>query len=76
MCNVLQIFACFSTLHLNFACCIMIKMLLLFGIIFFLDEKKKERKRARGISPIVFDRSGSSASESYAGILSFYCLLS
>ncbi|XP_009985234.1 PREDICTED: YTH domain-containing protein 1-like [Tauraco erythrolophus] len=30
------------------------------------DEKKKERKRARGISPIVFDRSGSSASESYA----------
>ncbi|KAK4817834.1 hypothetical protein QYF61_000669 [Mycteria americana] len=31
------------------------------------DEKKKERKRARGISPIVFDRSGSSASESYAG---------
>ncbi|XP_043826645.1 YTH domain-containing protein 1 isoform X6 [Dromiciops gliroides] len=29
------------------------------------DEKKKERKRARGISPIVFDRSGSSASESY-----------
>lgn len=35
----------------------------------FLDEKKKERKRARGISPIVFDRSGSSASESYAGIL-------
>lgn len=36
---------------------------------FFLDEKKKERKRARGISPIVFDRSGSSASESYAGIL-------
>uniref|UniRef100_A0A8C0C0S7 YTH domain-containing family protein n=1 Tax=Buteo japonicus TaxID=224669 RepID=A0A8C0C0S7_9AVES len=38
------------------------------------DEKKKERKRARGISPIVFDRSGSSASESYAGIISFYCL--
>lgn len=36
---------------------------------FFLDEKKKERKRARGISPIVFDRSGSSASESYTGIL-------
>lgn len=34
---------------------------------FVLDEKKKERKRARGISPIVFDRSGSSASESYAG---------
>ncbi|XP_034991291.1 YTH domain-containing protein 1 isoform X2 [Zootoca vivipara] len=31
------------------------------------DEKKKARKRARGISPIVFDRSGSSASESYAG---------
>uniref|UniRef100_A0A8D0N144 YTH domain-containing family protein n=1 Tax=Sus scrofa TaxID=9823 RepID=A0A8D0N144_PIG len=31
------------------------------------DEKKKERKRARGISPIIFDRSGSSASESYAG---------
>ncbi|XP_068089105.1 YTH domain-containing protein 1 isoform X2 [Hyperolius riggenbachi] len=31
------------------------------------DEKKKERKRARGISPIVFDRSGSSASDSYAG---------
>ncbi|XP_029456562.1 YTH domain-containing protein 1 isoform X2 [Rhinatrema bivittatum] len=31
------------------------------------DQKKKERKRARGISPIVFDRSGSSASESYAG---------
>ncbi|XP_066484399.1 YTH domain-containing protein 1 isoform X2 [Tiliqua scincoides] len=31
------------------------------------DEKKKERKRARGISPIVFDRSGSSASESYTG---------
>uniref|UniRef100_A0A670JUB9 YTH domain-containing family protein n=1 Tax=Podarcis muralis TaxID=64176 RepID=A0A670JUB9_PODMU len=30
------------------------------------DEKKKARKRARGISPIVFDRSGSSASESYA----------
>nr|XP_020634030.1 YTH domain-containing protein 1 isoform X3 [Pogona vitticeps] len=29
------------------------------------DEKKKARKRARGISPIVFDRSGSSASESY-----------
>uniref|UniRef100_A0A8D0GXR8 YTH domain-containing family protein n=1 Tax=Sphenodon punctatus TaxID=8508 RepID=A0A8D0GXR8_SPHPU len=29
------------------------------------DEKKKERKRVRGISPIVFDRSGSSASESY-----------
>ncbi|KAF7239061.1 YTH domain-containing protein 1 [Varanus komodoensis] len=32
-----------------------------------VDEKKKARKRARGISPIVFDRSGSSASESYAG---------
>ncbi|XP_072860076.1 YTH domain-containing protein 1 isoform X2 [Pogona vitticeps] len=31
------------------------------------DEKKKARKRARGISPIVFDRSGSSASESYTG---------
>uniref|UniRef100_A0A8C5M7C2 YTH domain-containing family protein n=1 Tax=Leptobrachium leishanense TaxID=445787 RepID=A0A8C5M7C2_9ANUR len=31
------------------------------------DEKKKERKRARGISPIVFDRSGSSASDSCAG---------
>ncbi|XP_078532384.1 YTH domain-containing protein 1 isoform X2 [Lissotriton helveticus] len=31
------------------------------------DQKKKERKRARSISPIVFDRSGSSASESYAG---------
>ncbi|KAE8631029.1 hypothetical protein XENTR_v10001052 [Xenopus tropicalis] len=31
------------------------------------DQKKKERKRARGISPIVFDRSGSSASDSYAG---------
>ncbi|XP_053559236.1 YTH domain-containing protein 1 isoform X2 [Bombina bombina] len=31
------------------------------------DNKKKERKRARGISPIVFDRSGSSASDSYAG---------
>ncbi|XP_018409082.1 PREDICTED: YTH domain-containing protein 1 isoform X2 [Nanorana parkeri] len=30
------------------------------------DEKKEERKRARGISPIVFDRSGSSASDSYA----------
>lgn len=42
---------------------------------FFLDEKKKERKRARGISPIVFDRSGSSASESYAGILILPCFL-
>ncbi|XP_056424706.1 YTH domain-containing protein 1 isoform X1 [Hyla sarda] len=31
------------------------------------DQRKKERKRARGISPIVFDRSGSSASDSYAG---------
>uniref|UniRef100_A0A670ZA87 YTH domain-containing family protein n=1 Tax=Pseudonaja textilis TaxID=8673 RepID=A0A670ZA87_PSETE len=30
------------------------------------DEKKKARKRARGISPIVFDRSGSSTSVSYA----------
>ncbi|XP_063775912.1 YTH domain-containing protein 1 isoform X2 [Pseudophryne corroboree] len=31
------------------------------------DQTKKERKRDRGISPIVFDRSGSSASDSYAG---------
>lgn len=63
--------------YLNFACHLMFKILLLFVIFFFfLDEKKKERKRARGISPIVFDRSGSSASESYAGIFSFYCLLS
>uniref|UniRef100_A0AAY3ZXB6 YTH domain-containing family protein n=1 Tax=Denticeps clupeoides TaxID=299321 RepID=A0AAY3ZXB6_9TELE len=31
------------------------------------DEERKEKKHARGISPIVFDRSGSSASESYAG---------
>lgn len=42
----------------------------------FLDEKKKERKRARGISPIIFDRSGSSASESYAGILIYSYLWS
>jgi hypothetical protein len=41
-----------------------------------LDEKKKERKRARGISPIVFDRSGSSASESYAGnVFTFFVLI-
>ncbi|KAM9329639.1 YTH domain-containing protein 1 [Gastrophryne carolinensis] len=32
-----------------------------------VSDKKKERKRARSISPIVFDRSGSSASDSYAG---------
>ncbi|KAL7835028.1 hypothetical protein SRHO_G00292750 [Serrasalmus rhombeus] len=31
------------------------------------DEERKEKKHARGISPIVFDRSGSSASESYTG---------
>ncbi|XP_076139847.1 YTH domain-containing protein 1 isoform X2 [Alosa pseudoharengus] len=31
------------------------------------DEERKQKKHARGISPIVFDRSGSSASESYAG---------
>ncbi|XP_015218237.1 YTH domain-containing protein 1 isoform X2 [Lepisosteus oculatus] len=31
------------------------------------DKDKKEKRRARRISPIVFDRSGSSASESYAG---------
>uniref|UniRef100_A0A8C6FNA3 YTH domain-containing family protein n=1 Tax=Moschus moschiferus TaxID=68415 RepID=A0A8C6FNA3_MOSMO len=31
------------------------------------DEKKKERKRARGVSPIIFDRSRSSTLESYAG---------
>lgn len=65
--------------YLNFACHLMFKILLFFVIFFFffiLDEKKKERKRARGISPIVFDRSGSSASESYAGIFSIYCLFS
>uniref|UniRef100_A0A671R0S7 YTH domain-containing family protein n=1 Tax=Sinocyclocheilus anshuiensis TaxID=1608454 RepID=A0A671R0S7_9TELE len=31
------------------------------------DEESKAKKHARGISPIVFDRSGSSASESYTG---------
>uniref|UniRef100_A0A8B9K4Z7 YTH domain-containing family protein n=1 Tax=Astyanax mexicanus TaxID=7994 RepID=A0A8B9K4Z7_ASTMX len=31
------------------------------------DQERKEKKHARGISPIVFDRSGSSASESYTG---------
>uniref|UniRef100_A0A4W4GV96 YTH domain-containing family protein n=1 Tax=Electrophorus electricus TaxID=8005 RepID=A0A4W4GV96_ELEEL len=31
------------------------------------DEERKEKNHARGISPIVFDRSGSSASESYTG---------
>uniref|UniRef100_W5M5E5 YTH domain-containing family protein n=1 Tax=Lepisosteus oculatus TaxID=7918 RepID=W5M5E5_LEPOC len=31
------------------------------------DKDKKEKRRARRISPIVFDRSGSSASESYVG---------
>ncbi|XP_051751573.1 YTH domain-containing protein 1 isoform X2 [Ctenopharyngodon idella] len=31
------------------------------------DEESKAEKHARGISPIVFDRSGSSASESYSG---------
>ncbi|KAF7688514.1 YTH domain-containing protein 1 isoform X2 [Silurus meridionalis] len=31
------------------------------------DKERKEKKHARGISPIVFDRSGSSASESCTG---------
>ncbi|XP_062844553.1 YTH domain-containing protein 1 isoform X2 [Trichomycterus rosablanca] len=31
------------------------------------DKERQKKKHARGISPIVFDRSGSSASESYAG---------
>uniref|UniRef100_A0A672NZS1 YTH domain-containing family protein n=1 Tax=Sinocyclocheilus grahami TaxID=75366 RepID=A0A672NZS1_SINGR len=31
------------------------------------DEESKAKKHARGISPVVFDRSGSSASESYTG---------
>ncbi|XP_064415409.1 YTH domain-containing protein 1 isoform X3 [Latimeria chalumnae] len=31
------------------------------------EMERKEKKQSRGISPIVFDRSGSSASESYAG---------
>ncbi|XP_051528591.1 YTH domain-containing protein 1-like isoform X2 [Myxocyprinus asiaticus] len=31
------------------------------------DEESKEKKHTRGISPILFDRSGSSASESYTG---------
>lgn len=71
-----MLFFCLGTFYLSAACHLVFKILLLFLWFFFLDEKKKERKRARGISPIVFDRSGSSASESYAGILGFYCLSS
>lgn len=36
--------------------------------IYYSDKERKEKKHARGISPIVFDRSGSSASESCTGI--------